>query len=148
MRFSPFGFDMHFSKDDIENILCNAKTKNKKYIYQILRIRNITVFEAGYIMNRLDLTSDKIRLLNLTLMQYEKRPEIFACESYSDFLFRIVRNMEKLDNEMSEAEKDMAEIRISIDNFSKYVEYLISNSIFMQKKQRQGYVFSTVYFDK
>ena len=141
-----------FEKSEIQDILKFSKIENKKYLYQILSIKNITAFDAGYIMNRLDLDDNKIKILNFALIKYEKDKTINQSESYNDFLFRIVRNLEKLEKRNAKLLKEIAKCKDNIENFKMFVDFLVAKSAFLignsvENQNQTKFVFSKVYID-
>ncbi len=141
-----------FEKSEIQDILKFSKIENKKYLYQILSIKNITAFDAGYIMNRLNLDDNKIKILNFALIKYEKDKTINQSESYNDFLFRIVRNLEKLEKRNAKLLKEIAKCKDNIENFKMFVDFLVAKSAFLignsvENQNQTKFVFSKVYID-
>ncbi len=142
----------YFKKDEIEDILNFSKLENKKYLYQILSIKNISAFDAGYIMNKLSLNDEKIKILNLALNKYENDSEINQSESYSDFLFRIVRNIEKLEKRNVKFLKEIYSCKNNLDNLKLFVNFLVEKSanLFentMENPINKGFIFSKIYID-
>ena len=137
-----------FEKEEIQDILKLSKSENRKYLYQILSIKNISVFDAGYIMSKLNLDDNKIKILNLALSKYNEN-DIAKDESYSDFLFRIVRNLEKLEKRNAKLLDEISKCKDNLDNFKIFVDYLVAKSICMFNNTNQTeFVFSKVYIDK
>ena len=141
-----------FEKSEIQDILKFSKIENKKYLYQILSIKNITAFDAGYIMNRLNLDDNKIKILNFALIKYEKDKTINQSESYNDFLFRIVRNLEQLEKRNAKLLTEIAKCKDNIENLKMFVDFLVAKSAFLignsvENQNQTKFVFSKVYID-
>ena len=142
----------YFKKDEIEDILNFSKLENKKYLYQILSIKNISAFDASYIMNRLSLNDEKIKILNLALSKYENNSEINQSESYSDFLFKIVRNIEKLEKGNAKFLKEIYNCKNNHDNLKLLVNFLVEKSVNLFENTPEdpiskGFIFSKIYID-
>ena len=145
--FSLFKTLNKLSKEEIEDILKYSKTENKKYLYDVISIKNITLFDISYIMNKLSLSSEKLNAINHALIQYEKRQELQE-ESYNDFLFRVVRNIENMEKNNMGLLNEIKKCKDNISNFNLFIEYLISKSAYFFENKEQGYVFSYIYTDK
>ena len=153
MNFKNTNHQIDFETNEIKDILKFSKSENKKYLYQILSIKNISAFDAEYIMNKLNLDDIKIKILNYALNRYEKDNKIKNSESYNDFLFRIVRNMEKLEKRNTKLLKEIAKCKDNIENFKMYVDFLIAKSSYMfdnvfENHIKCEFVFSKVYTDE
>ncbi len=153
MNFKNTNHQIDFETNEIKDILKFSKSENKKYLYQILSIKNITAFDAGYIMNKLNLDDIKIKILNQALNEYETNNEIKNSESYNDFLFRIVRNMEKLESRNAKLLKEISKCKDNIENFKMFVNFLVAKSAYMfdnvfESHNECEFVFSKVYIDE
>ncbi len=137
-----------FEKEEIQDILKLSKSENKKYLYQILSIKDISAFDASYIMNKLDLNENKIKILKLALNKYNEN-DIAKDESYNDFLFRIVRNLEKLEKRNIKLLNEITKCKDSLDNFKMLIDFLVAKSSCMFNCNNQkDFVFSKVYIDE
>lgn len=138
-----------FNKKEIEDILKHSKPENKKYLYDILSLNNVSMFCASYIMNRINLNFEKIQVIKNAVVQYEKREDLYSKISCSDFLFNVVRNMEKLENSNETLLKQLKVKKEDLNNISKLVEFLISNALSVfdekQNKYSYGYVYTSEY---
>ena len=133
----------NFSKEEIADILINSKKHNVKFLSEVLSIKKIYLFDASYIMNKLDLTSEKIKLINLTLAKFEKITNSDTTETESDFLFRIVKTIENLENNHSQIFNESFYTKDN-SNMNTLIDYLYTKSTINFEPKTQ-YVFSTIY---
>ena len=152
MKFKSTKKITDLEKQEILNSLSCSKNDNKKYLHQILSIKDISVFDIDYIMNNLNLNDNKIKIINLALNMYEKSKYIKETESYSDFLFRIVRNIEKLEKRNTKFLKKIENIKINIENLKSITDFLVAKSVCMFENNckyptKTEFIFSKVYID-
>ena len=86
-----------FSVDEISDLLKYSKKENLKYLDNILKIKNISNFDVNLVMSRLDLNADIIKLINLALEKYDST-DICKYASFDDYFYRILLNLETLEN--------------------------------------------------
>ncbi len=153
MKFQNTKFQNNFKKEEIEDILSFSKLENKKYLYQVLSIKNISSFDASYILNKLTLDENKLEILNLALKKYEEDEKIKQSESYNDFLFRIVRNIEKLEKRNTKLLNEINNCKDNLENLKLFVDFLVakSTSLFssnFEYSMNKEFVFSKIYIDE
>ena len=153
MNFKNTNHQIDFETNEIKDILKFSKSENKKYLYQILSIKNITAFDAGYIMNKLNLDDIKIKILNQALNEYETNNEIKNSESYNDFLFRIVRNIEKLEKRNTKLLNEINNCKDNLENLKLFVDFLVAKSASLfssnfEYSMNKEFVFSKIYIDE
>jgi len=142
----------NIDKQDIEDILLSSKEENKKYLNRVLRIKNLSSFDVAYIMGSLKLNDNKIKLIEYSISKYFDYSEIKANESINEYIFDIVKNIEKLEESNDELLDEIETCRSGISSFKNILNYLIQGNIsFIKLKNscgEQNIVFSKVYFDK
>ena len=153
MKFQNTKFQNNFKKKEIEDILSFSKLENKKYLYQVLSIKNISSFDASYILNKLTLDENKLEILNLALKKYEKDEKIKQSESYNDFLFRIVRNIEKLEKRNTKLLNEINNCKDNLENLKLFVDFLVAKSASLfssdfEYSMNKEFVFSKIYIDE
>ncbi len=153
MKFQNTKFQNNFKKEEIEDILSFSKLENKKYLYQVLSIKNISSFDASYILNKLTLDENKLEILNLALKKYEKDEKIKQSESYNDFLFRIVRNIEKLEKRNTKLLNEINNCKDNLENLKLFVDFLVAKSASLfssnfEYSMNKEFVFSKIYIDE
>ena len=153
MKFQNTKFQNNFKKEEIEDILSFSKLENKKYLYQVLSIKNISSFDASYILNKLTLDENKLEILNLALKKYEKGEKIKQSESYNDFLFRIVRNIEKLEKRNTKLLNEINNCKDNLENLKLFVDFLVAKSASLfssnfEYSMNKEFVFSKIYIDE
>ena len=153
MKFQNTKFQNNFKKEEIEDILSFSKLENKKYLYQVLSIKNISSFDASYILNKLTLDENKLEILNLALKKYEEDEKIKQSESYNDFLFRIVRNIEKLEKRNTKLLNEINNCKDNLENLKLFVDFLVAKSASLfssnfEYSMNKEFVFSKIYIDE
>ncbi len=153
MKFQNTKFQNNFKKKEIEDILSFSKLENKKYLYQVLSIKNISSFDASYILNKLTLDENKLKILNLALKKYEEDEKIKQSESYNDFLFRIVRNIEKLEKRNTKLLNEINNCKDNLENLKLFVDFLVAKSASLfssdfEYSMNKEFVFSKIYIDE
>ncbi len=134
-----------FDKNDIEDILENSKEGNVKYLDEVLSIKNISSFDASYIMSKLNLTQDKIELIKLSLKKYESSDELKEQETYSDFLYGIVNSIEKIEKQDTDIFDDILGYKRKINDIASFADFLALNSSgYLSEKTPQEVKFSPV----
>lgn len=134
----------NFSDDEIEDILMSSKKENRKYLSEVLSIKKISSFDANYIMNKLELTSEKINLINLVLTKFENSTNLNNDETQGDFLFRIIKTIEKLENNHSKIFQEISMSKKDNKNLNTLIDYLYTKSTICFEPKTQ-YTFSTIY---
>ena len=140
-----------YTEQEIKNILTYSKEENKKFLYKILSLKSVSAFDVSYIMSNLKLTDKKIRLIEYSISQYSNLDCINSSESINEYIFEIVRNIEKLEKTDNAIKEELMSYRDEIESFKKILNYLVENiSIFISKRDypKQNFVFSTIYVDK
>lgn len=135
-----------FSKKDIDDILKSSKTDNRKYLYDVMSIRNISSFDVSYIMSRLNLTSEKIKLIKVAASQYNDKNE--DSETYSSYIFRIIKKLELLEKDSTGLLNELKKCRDDINNLNSFVKNLVNTPTYNIVKPKEEFVFSKIYIDK
>ena len=140
------------TKQEVEDILSTSKEENKKYLYKMLSIKNISAFDISYIMSKIKLNDKKIKLLEYSISQYSKNDYIKSNESINEYIFEITKNIEKMEKSNDELIGELMDCKNEIESFKKILSYIIEKNItlLMPKNDysKQNFVFSTIYIDK
>ena len=141
----------NISKSEIEDILSCSKAANKKYLDKVLSIKNISSFDMAYIMAALKLTDKKIKLIEYAIGQYNKIDKIKSNESINEYVYEVIKNIEKLENSHERLLTQSMDCRNEILGFKKILQYIIEGNLKLFKLKennfKQSFAFSTVYFD-
>ena len=139
-------------KQDIQDILMYSKRENVKYLHKVLSMKNVSVFDIAYIMATLKLSDKKIKLIEYSIAQYNKLEKIKNNESMNEYIFDIVKNIEKMENSNEELLLELMECKNEIKAFKKILNMIIEGnlSLFKIKENmfKQTYAFQTIYIDK
>lgn len=117
------------SSEVIDLIKITSKKENEKYLKNILSIKNVSDFDAEFIMSRLSLNNFVIQLINAAAGEYEKRREIYKRSTYGDFLYRIVRNIEILEQNDISSMKELQDSNLNIKKFRIVLEFIINKAV-------------------
>ena len=140
------------SKKDIEDILLCSKKENRKYIYRVLSIKNMSSFDMAYVMSNLSLSDKKLKLIEYSISKYSENETIKSNESINEYIFEIIKNIEKLEKSNERLLEEIMDCKCEIQAFKKILDYIIEKNIELFKPvnylYNQNFVFSKIYIDK
>ncbi len=132
------------SSEVLDGILKTSKKENVKYLRNILDIKDVSDFDAEFIMSRLELNDFVINLINAAVGEYEKRGDICKRSTYGDFLYRIVRNIELLENDDYKNVEELEDSLLNLKKFKLTLEFIINKAADIQDN---NFEFSGSKFD-
>lgn len=135
-----------FNKEEIDSVLSTARNDNKKFLYDVLSIKNASLFDVTYIMAHLHLDEERIQFIKLAIENYDKNEKINK-GSYNMFLYELIRNVEKLENGNLEIMEEIRACRKQITSFKSFLDYLVIKSVLPEAKFRRNFRFSKIYID-
>ncbi len=122
----------HISSEVLDLILQTSKKENVKYLDSILNIKDVSDFDAEFIMSRLKLNDFVVNLINAASLEYDKRRDICKKSTYGDFLYRIVRNIEILENINYDCVEELDDIGLNLKKFKLTLEFIINKAVNIQ----------------
>lgn len=139
----------NIDKKDIIDILKNSKKENRKFLYQILSIKGVSAFDVSYIMSALNLSSKKIKLIEYAISRYNSKNVPNKEENFNEYIFEVVRNIEKMEKNNEELLKEIMDCKNEIESFSAFAEYVMGKTLeIFNTKPEQNFVFSRIYIDR
>jgi len=136
------------SSQTLDDIIKSSKRENIKYINNVLNIKGVSDFDVDFIMSRLNLNPSVISLINEALEQYGKKAKTCDFLSYNDYLFKIIKHVELLENTPHKLSKDLIENKISFRAFKAVLNLIIHNASGINLKNESLINDKNIYFSK
>jgi len=134
-----------FTKDDIDFIISESKSENKKYLYEIITIKNISCFDASFIMSHINLNEKIIKTIKEALAQYEQKKLNDNLE-FNTFLYGLIRNIEKLENGNIKLIQEVRANSPKIRSFKSLIDFLVKKSSpNLNRKIGYNYTFKKIF---
>lgn len=131
-----------FSQSEINEILNSSKKENIKYFETLAKMPKLSAFDIGFLLSSTNLSEDKIEILKKAQSMYKEEEFKAHGQTFSDFVFRVGANIDKLSMDNLEIFKELVQCKNEIYDFSKALDNPIKYT--HMRKKEPVFAFRTV----
>ena len=134
------------SQSELNNVLCQAKGENVKFLEKLSKIHGLSAVEIGFLLSNIDLDDDKIETVKKAAEIYNEEEFTLSGQTFADFMFRVCVNIDMLNCSNIEMFKELAQYKNEIYDFAN--AFKNPKKLGRKKQTQVAYAFERVHIEK
>ena len=133
-----------FNQIEILEMHQNAKRQNLEFLWELIKIKELSAFDISFLMQNIELDEEKIKTLKKALKLYNPEDFKLVGQTLSDFIFRIESNLNILNSENLANYKEIIQNKNEIYDLENFIRN--RKNIFAKRKVEPVFAFERVLY--
>lgn len=109
-----------FSSSEILEMVQIAKKENLPFLQELVRIKGLTTLDISFLLMNVKLTKERIATIKEAILLYDEEKFKKMGQTFSDYIFKIVSNIEVLENESLSVINEIIQIKNDVYDLKKF----------------------------